>query len=1055
MHRSVTWTALTFICSFSLICPLIEATNPIWLGVTADPTVATNWSPNVVPNNTLTGILDGTSTNDPQMTPTSSSLTFSPYAIQYTNIPHAYNFLIRGLNSTTPPKVIFGSATLANGGVDNFTIGSGRESQIYTIQNGTMAVFTNTSSADFGSTGTITYNLSANMTSHPSSIYFQDQSKAGAATIVGNNIASISTPFVDFQNQSDAQTATISMNKNCLILFEDSSTANSATITMHAQSPLVFEDSSTAANAKLTLDKSDLTFSDTSNAGNSTIKSNGPNTLTFNTSTPSSASLTMTDSTMQLAQDFTLANLKADATSIINLNSDTLTINTTVSGHVIAGVINGAGGTLVKGGAEDTTLSLTGANTYDGGTIVNGGILIVTGNSLPIPASGPAATVNGTGTLDFNQTAPFTYTGSFDLTAPTAILKTDVSGGVTLQGAINGTGQLVVNSGITTLTNTTSTYSGGTTVNANAILNGDSTTIKGNVVDNGIVNFNQISNGTFTGAFSASSGVINKQGNGTLTFATPSPNFQGTTNVVQGALLLDTILGGSVNVSLGALLGGSGKILGNLHNSGTVSPGNGIGTLNVGGNYIQDANAIYSVELDPSGNSDLLDVGGTAQLNGILNIQYINGVPNTSTTYTILHANGGVVGTFPTVISSDARINAAVIYLPNDVQIILQPLLTSFANTHNERVVSQQLNAIMNPTAAEQAIISELSSLGNNPATLDDARRALAQMSGEQYTNNALSMEISTRQFIRRLFDPLRVLMNSTSCCAPEYCDCYPYYHALDQCMSGFIDPWMEIDAGRSFIGRDSRARGLKMDTFGVSIGAHATYNAEFTLGIAGRYEYSNINYNIGGTATNNNGLAGLYWLFRPCGYYFLGDFIVELGNYRVKRPVTIGSLDYHSESSPKVTQKTLYLEAGKDLLLQGVFIQPFVGIEVAQYSGKKFSEHGADPINLCFSNHSHTNVFSRLGFHVSTSAECWSLNIDLGWQYRITCPRSSLKGRFMDFGDTFTILGVAIPRNSLDATINVSRVICGCWELYADLSGEGWSRCSTYSVVGGVRCSW
>jgi uncharacterized protein with beta-barrel porin domain len=41
----------------------------------------------------------------------------------------------------------------------------------------------------------------------------------------------------------------------------------------------------------------------------------------------------------------------------------------------------------------------------------------------------------------------------------------------------------------------------------------------------------------------------------------------------------------TVTVNAGATLGGTGTIVGNVVNNGTVAPGNSIGTLNITGNY--------------------------------------------------------------------------------------------------------------------------------------------------------------------------------------------------------------------------------------------------------------------------------------------------------------------------------------------------------------------------------------------------------------------------------------------------------------------------------------
>ena len=62
-------------------------------------------------------------------------------------------------------------------------------------------------------------------------------------------------------------------------------------------------------------------------------------------------------------------------------------------------------------------------------------------------------------------------------------------------------------------------------------------------------------------------------------------------------------------------MGGTGTIGGLVSNGGTLAPGNSIGTLNVSGNFAQ-LGGVYQVEANAAGQSDRINVGGTATING-------------------------------------------------------------------------------------------------------------------------------------------------------------------------------------------------------------------------------------------------------------------------------------------------------------------------------------------------------------------------------------------------------------------------------------------------------
>ena len=117
---------------------------------------------------------------------------------------------------------------------------------------------------------------------------------------------------------------------------------------------------------------------------------------------------------------------------------------------------------------------------------------------------------------------------------------------------------------------------------------------------------------------------------------------------------IDLATTGTVNST--GNVGGSGRVNGNLQNNGTgtVNPGNGIGTLAVDAIFSQAATATLSIELGgtAAGQYDKLAVGTTAVLNGFISVAYANGfVPAINDTFTILTAttvnNAGIIELLP------------------------------------------------------------------------------------------------------------------------------------------------------------------------------------------------------------------------------------------------------------------------------------------------------------------------------------------------------------------------------------------------------------------------
>lgn len=645
-----------------------------------------------------------------------------------------------------------------------------------------------------------------------------------------------------------------------------------------------------------------------------------------------------------------------------------------------------------------------------------------------------------------------------DLTSPTTLDNFSVltlSKSSTIAGVINGgNSKLVINMSnpqdIVKLTGTTNTYSGGTSIESGildvSLANLPLSPVFNSI--NGTLRLEQNINQTFIGTIVGGTGVIQINGPGALTVNAGVNNFKGTTEVNGSHLIILGLLGGNVTNN-GGIVSGVGTIGGNLNNSsGTVKPGSSIGTLTVNGNFTQGFSGVYEAELNSAGQSDLLDIRGTATLAGTLSIVTLNGVQDLNQTFTILHADGGIEGVFTFVTANVPNLVPHVTYTHNDVLVNFEHLLVALSNTHNQEVVADQLATIDNP------ILTQLIALGSSPSTIDQTRLALSQMSGEQYTNTLLTNELANRQFLRRLYDPLRPLLTDLSCCQDCY-GCNPWEFNNATCSNY----WFQIGGGHTSLRHDQNAGGFKTDSFEGSIGIQAPLNRSWTLGLAAGYQHDNIHYNqVGGKGKNNIGLLGAYALYRPsCGYYFLGDAVFSFNLSKITRPIDIDDQHFKAHGKPNAYQWTFYGESGANINCHWLQVQPFFGLEVDCYLCNKFKEHGADIFNLHVHTNGHVQAFSRLGVHLTALNICQylSFNLDLAWQCRLSHANNRIKERFIDFGDSFTIYGVSVPRNSLEATLNSSVHLGDRCSLFLELTGQRWERLHAYNLTAGVLVDW
>lgn len=707
---------------------------------------------------------------------------------------------------------------------------------------------------------------------------------------------------------------------------------------------------------------------------------------------------------------------------------------TSVSPANITGQITGSGEVLINGNGGTGTVILSNTNSnYTGGTTIVGGTLQT---NVHLPGN-----ILDNGILDFEQ----------------------ISGTGIFPGIISGTGSVIINNdesiGTVILSNGANSYAGGTTVANGSLQINNLTGVPGNIavqVDGTLI-FNQTQDGTFNNQFTGQ-GNVRKIGPNKLTLGVNENGFSGTTTVTQGRLVVNHTLGGDGVVQGNGVLSGNGRITGDLlvTQNATIMPGNNsIGTFHVGGNFTQSGASVYQAQAvilpDFSVQSSLIDINGNATLPNFqaqtVNVA-VTGLaqqlaPGQTISSKILHADGGVFGKYAGATSSNPLISAFLTYEPNDIFLNFINTLAVLPVTFNEKQVASQLENISNPTPTEQAILIALTSL---PAA--EARQVLNEMSGEQYTSTLLVAEFANREFMRRIYDPLRLIINTpysaTKCCCGE--------NELR------LDTWAEITGHQVFFTQGFNSHDFRLSGYEVSVGAQMSFNADTTVGAAYSYEMDHLHYDVGGSGKSNANIGGIYALYRPCDYYVLGNVLFGYSHDKIRRDIFINdTLNFTPHSSPKVFQTGYYVEAGKDLYWRFLLVQPFVALEGGHFRFDSISETGGEPLNLNIAKKSISPAYARLGVHLNTRNRpiCWSFGLDLAWQYRLTSPGTTIFPEFQDFGESFEIKGAHLSKSFFEADINVAFQVADHWELYAEVNSQTWTSAFSYSVVAGVNTSW
>ena len=297
---------------------------------------------------------------------------------------------------------------------------------------------------------------------------------------------------------------------------------------------------------------------------------------------------------------------------------------------------NAGSWTLAKSGPG--MLVLSAANTYSGGTTINGGTLSISAtNNLGAITGGLA--FNG-GTLQSSASA--TLVRPITLNAGGGTIDTN-GNNLGVAGVIAGPGGLTKNgAGVLTFISQMA-YSGGTTINAgtlaltsSALPVGGAVTINGGMLSltdtfqqvgalsgtGGIISLGSLgtletdsaANTTLASQITGNFSQLFKRGSGTLTL-TGNSTFVGDTRVFGGGLVVNGSLASPVTVSSGAMLGGTGTIGGLVSQRRHPRPRQLDRHADVNGNYVQTGGT-YQVEVNNAGQSDKVNVSGAATING-------------------------------------------------------------------------------------------------------------------------------------------------------------------------------------------------------------------------------------------------------------------------------------------------------------------------------------------------------------------------------------------------------------------------------------------------------
>jgi len=548
-------------------------------------------------------------------------------------------------------------------------------------------------------------------------------------------------------------------------------------------------------------------------------------------------------------------------------------------GATIASALTGSAA-LVK--TDLGTLTLTGANSYTGGTIVQAGTLV--GNAGSIRGA-----VQNAGAVVFDQGSDASFAGT--ISGAGSYVKSG-AGALTLTAASSSDWRITAGSLVST-----------------------STLFTGNL-DLGVGTsfaFDQTTNGSYAGTLTGSGSVLFR-GGGTVLLTGNSSGFAGTTTVGGGGASLLSVngtLGGMVDVLAGGRLQGNGTI-GSGRIAGTIAPGNSIGTLTVAGNLSFLAGSIYEVEANAAGQSDKIVVNGSASIQNGVMVSVLaadgNYAPNTS--YTILTAAGGLTGTFSNVTSNLAFLKASLTYGANSVTLNLARNGIDFAavaQTSNQRGVGAAVQALGSGNAVYDATVA---------LTAAEARGAFDQLSGSDYASMRGRL-IEDSRYVRD------AMLTRGSLAGEEGLSVW----------GTALGTWGSMDGGALAQGYDRNLKGM-LAGFDAGFGGH--WRAGLATGYGrtelhtGNATHNANSYHAGGYLAGSYGMATI----QMGAAYAWNDV-------RSQRRVAFGGLAQVLSDRYRANSLQAFGEVAVKGDLSGVSVQPFAGLAYVRLQASDIAEQG------------------------------------------------------------------------------------------------------------------
>ncbi len=734
-----------------------------------------------------------------------------------------------------------------------------------------------------------------------------------------------------------------------------------------------------------------------------------------------------------------------------------------------SGVFSGAGNSLtLKDGVGGGMISLSGANTYTGVTVIdgvkvgvanlsafggaNGGSLSLTGATLLMQTAGTLTNnmqVNGNANILDANGHNATFSGTLFGTGGLSVQATG-GGLIALTGTSYYTGPTTFASGLTVGLGGSGLGTGATTLDgANTLRFVSAANLPNTFTFLGNTTLDAYgSAATLSGAIAGGANGVTVQdtngGAGVITLSGSGNAWTGGTTINSGTLALGVANGlptnGLLTVNAGGtfdMMGFNQQITNNVSNNGTLRTG--AATLSITGNYTAASAStlgVYPIFTAPS-----LNVSGAAALSGqTLSIEQ----RPASGSYVIVSA-----GTLPSDFNPTVTVASGYAYTltqsgTRELLTLKEPSLVMAGQTANQASVAGGLNTANGASSADLAtVLGQLNTTAFTPgqqaqfnATLDQlgpiAYSALGGLAtaGAGLQAQAVGARAAALQAGRGGIDesglasaspyPGTLVADGGGGPVPLV----PFVNPLDTPWGTFASMLYTSGHLDGINGASGFQPGYGFSAFGGTAGADYRFSDRFAAGFSGGYVTGSSMLGDGlGEATNSSLRLGGYETYWNGAFHQTTYLGTALDSFTTSRNIV--NLGRTATASPTGTELNFDSSAGYDLKRGRTTLTPTAGLDYDRLSVAGFTESGAGGLDQSVAPFDFNSLRSSLGAKISHRFGDWftfTPSANAAWEHEFANQSRAISAQFANGGAGALSVNTAdVSREALAAGVSLA----------------------------------